>query len=201
MHGLQEPELLDNQEQEEKPGPAGAEKVLPVMPAPYGAQGSQIDEGSRSKVRGGAFQLFDCQLSTGFQGASDQRLICRSPKPVMGVRVPPPLPENRRQKAPGKRGEQGAKLRGETGHPKQRVGPRMADEITLQKNYLKVVRDYFDDVRTEMKRVTWPGKQEVYGTTVMVILSTFLFACYFALCDYVFRSLVQRALDLFLRRR
>lgn len=77
----------------------------------------------------------------------------------------------------------------------------MAEEITLQKNYLKEVRDYFDDVRTEMKRVTWPGKQEVYGTTVMVILSTFLFAAYFGLCDYAFRSLVQRVLDMFLRHR
>jgi len=77
----------------------------------------------------------------------------------------------------------------------------MAEEITLQKNYLKEVRDYFDDVRTEMKRVTWPGKQEVYGTTVMVILSTFLFSAYFGLCDYAFRSLVQRVLDMFLRHR
>ncbi len=77
----------------------------------------------------------------------------------------------------------------------------MADEITLQKNYWKQVRGYFEEVRTEMKRVTWPGRQEVYGTTVMVILSTFLFAAYFALCDYGFRSLVQRVLDQFLHRR
>jgi preprotein translocase subunit SecE len=77
----------------------------------------------------------------------------------------------------------------------------MADEITLHKNYLQEVREYFDDVRTEMKRVTWPGKQEVYGTTVMVILSTFLFAAYFGVCDYVFRSLVQRLLDMFVQRR
>ena len=77
----------------------------------------------------------------------------------------------------------------------------MTDEITLQKNYLEQVQDYFGDVRTEMKRVTWPGRQEVYGTTVMVILSTFLFAAYFGLCDYAFRSLVQRVLDMFLRHR
>ena len=77
----------------------------------------------------------------------------------------------------------------------------MADEITLHKNYLQEVRESFDDVRTEMKRVTWPGKQEVYGTTVMVILSTFLFAAYFGVCDYVFRSLVQRLLDMFVQRR
>jgi preprotein translocase subunit SecE len=77
----------------------------------------------------------------------------------------------------------------------------MTDEITLQKNYLEQVQDYFGDVRTEMKRVTWPGRQEVYGTTVMVILSTFLFAAYFALCDYGFRGLVQNLLNHLLHRR
>ena len=77
----------------------------------------------------------------------------------------------------------------------------MADELTLQRNYWKQARDYFEGVRTEMRRVTWPAKQEVYGTTVMVILSTFLFAAYFALCDYGFRSLVQRVLDLASHRR
>lgn len=81
------------------------------------------------------------------------------------------------------------------------MGLRVADEITLQKNYWTQVRKYFEDVRTEMKKVSWPGRQEVYGTTVMVILSTFLFAAYFALCDYGFRGLVQRILDLFLHRR
>ena len=84
---------------------------------------------------------------------------------------------------------------------RERPGPRMAEEITLQKNYLKQVREYFDDVRTEMKRVTWPGRQEVYGTTVMVILSTFLFAAYFAACDAVFQKGVQYVLDRFLHRR
>jgi preprotein translocase SecE subunit len=77
----------------------------------------------------------------------------------------------------------------------------MGDELTLQKDYWKQVRAYFEGVRTEMRRVTWPGRQEVYGTTVMVILSTFLFAAYFALCDYGFRRLVQRVLDLASHRR
>ncbi len=76
----------------------------------------------------------------------------------------------------------------------------MADEVTLQKNYWKQVRSYFDEVRIEMKRVTWPGKQEVYGTTVMVILTTFLFAVYFWGCDQIFSHLVSRTLKWFLHR-
>lgn len=76
----------------------------------------------------------------------------------------------------------------------------MAEELGLSKNTFTRTRDYFSDVRTEMKRVTWPGKQEVYGTTVMVILTTFVFAFYFAICDYFFRFGVQQALNYFLGR-
>jgi len=45
-----------------------------------------------------------------------------------------------------------------------------------------------------MKRVTWPGKQEVYGTTMMVILTTFFFAVFFYICDQVFSSLLAKVL-------
>jgi preprotein translocase subunit SecE len=71
----------------------------------------------------------------------------------------------------------------------------MAEEILIQKNLWKRTRDYFADVRAEMKRVTWPGKQEIYGTTVMVIATTFAFAFYFWACDAIFQQLVVRLLN------
>jgi hypothetical protein len=37
MQRLQESKLHHNQEQEEEPGPAGTEEVLPDLPAPHGA--------------------------------------------------------------------------------------------------------------------------------------------------------------------
>jgi preprotein translocase subunit SecE len=70
----------------------------------------------------------------------------------------------------------------------------MAEEITIQKSFLQRTRDYFGDVRVEMKRVTWPSKQEIYGTTVMVIATTFAFAFYFWICDSAFGVLVHRLL-------
>jgi preprotein translocase subunit SecE len=76
----------------------------------------------------------------------------------------------------------------------------MADEVAIRKNTLERVRDYISDVRIEMKRVTWPSKQEVYGTTVMVILSTFLFAIYFYACDQGFSYGIGRILRFFLHR-
>lgn len=75
----------------------------------------------------------------------------------------------------------------------------MAEELGVPKNALKAFSNYFTDVRAEMKRVTWPSKQEIYGTTLMVILTTFLFAGYFGVCDWILQLGVQKILNTFLR--
>jgi preprotein translocase subunit SecE len=71
----------------------------------------------------------------------------------------------------------------------------MAGELSINKNSWSQLRDYINDVRAEMKRVTWPNKQEVYGTTVMVIITTFLFAFYFLICDETFSRIVAYILN------
>ena len=71
----------------------------------------------------------------------------------------------------------------------------MANELAAGKKMLGKVGTYITDVRAEMKRVTWPGKQEVYGTTVMVIITTFLFGFYFMICDEAFRRLIEFILN------
>lgn len=76
----------------------------------------------------------------------------------------------------------------------------MADEITIERSFWKQTRDYFEDVRAEMRRVTWPGRQEIYGTTVMVIATTFAFAFYFWFCDTVFQRVVASVLGWFAHR-
>jgi len=58
-------------------------------------------------------------------------------------------------------------------------------------------RQYASDVKIETKRVTWPGKQEIYGTTVMVVLTTFLFGIYFWVCDQAFQFSVLRIVRYF----
>ena len=63
------------------------------------------------------------------------------------------------------------------------------------KGALQEFRQYVYEVKTETKRVSWPGKQEIYGTTVMVILTTFLFGIYFAICDRAFGYGVKTLLD------
>jgi len=68
------------------------------------------------------------------------------------------------------------------------------------KGVLGEITQYASEVKTETKRVTWPSMQEVYGTTVMVILTTFLFGIYFWICDQTFQFAVSRALRFLLHR-
>jgi len=76
----------------------------------------------------------------------------------------------------------------------------MADEVSIQKNKWEQIRDYLGEVRGEMRRVTWPGKQEIYGTTLMVVATTFLFGFYFAVCDQAFSRIVSKVLAYFEHR-
>jgi preprotein translocase subunit SecE len=74
----------------------------------------------------------------------------------------------------------------------------MGEQVSIEKSTWLQVREYISDVRTEMRRVTWPNKQEIYGTTVMVLITTFLFGFYFWICDQAFRLTVSRLLQHFL---
>jgi preprotein translocase subunit SecE len=47
----------------------------------------------------------------------------------------------------------------------------------------KVTKEYFDDLRAEMRRVTWPSRQQVQATTVVVIFTVFGFAAFFWIVD------------------
>lgn len=46
-------------------------------------------------------------------------------------------------------------------------------------------KNYIEEVRAEMRRVTWPSWPQVRATTGVVIAAVFLFAAYFAVVDYV----------------
>ncbi len=51
------------------------------------------------------------------------------------------------------------------------------------------------EVRAEFKKVTWPPRKEVYGTTVVVIITVFFFGFYLYLLDvamsYIFSALTK----------
>jgi preprotein translocase subunit SecE len=75
-----------------------------------------------------------------------------------------------------------------------------ANPLEHAKGAWQQFEQYASEVKTETKRVTWPSMQEVYGTTVMVVLTTFLFGIYFYLCDLGFHAGVSNLLGHFLHR-
>ena len=52
-------------------------------------------------------------------------------------------------------------------------------------------REFLHDTNAEMKKVTWPQKNEVIGTTAVVILATVVFAIYLWGCDLVFYKAID----------
>ena len=58
-------------------------------------------------------------------------------------------------------------------------------------------KEYFEDIKTEMKRVTWPSWPQVRSTTLVVIVATFLLAGYFALVDAIVNSGITKLINAF----
>ena len=50
-------------------------------------------------------------------------------------------------------------------------------------NWIGRTRTFFTEVRSEMRRVTWPSRREVYATTVVVILTSVFFGLYLFILD------------------
>jgi preprotein translocase subunit SecE len=70
----------------------------------------------------------------------------------------------------------------------------MAGELEPKKNnWIENTRSYLGDIRSEMKRVTWPNKERVQSTTLVVIVSVFIFAAYFKIVDTLIGETVQKA--------
>jgi preprotein translocase subunit SecE len=46
-------------------------------------------------------------------------------------------------------------------------------------------RRFFTEVRTEMSKVSFPSRDEVVGTTVVVLVASVIFATYLWVADYV----------------
>ena len=52
-------------------------------------------------------------------------------------------------------------------------------------------RRFLTDVRSELGRVTWPTRREVWATTVVVILTSLLFGIYLYSVDIALTRLVE----------
>jgi preprotein translocase subunit SecE len=58
-----------------------------------------------------------------------------------------------------------------------------AHPVQSIKTRVQQAKQFYRDVRTEMKKVTWPDRREVAGTTVVVIIVVFVLGVYLFIVD------------------
>ncbi len=72
-------------------------------------------------------------------------------------------------------------------------------ELSTAAGWPQRTRSYIDELKTEMKRVTWPTWKSVRATTGVVIAAVFLFAAYFFVVDAAVNSVITRIINHFTR--
>ena len=73
----------------------------------------------------------------------------------------------------------------------------MAIELSGAAGWPQRTKSYIEDLRTEMKRVTWPSWPSVRATTGVVIAAVFLFAAYFFVVDNIVSAIINRVINYF----
>ena len=67
------------------------------------------------------------------------------------------------------------------------------------KSWAESAKQFYTDVRSEMKKVSWPPRQEVVGTTIVVVIAVFFFGLYLGLVDLLLDRGLQWVLGYFTR--
>ncbi|HET9306770.1 MAG TPA: preprotein translocase subunit SecE [Candidatus Sulfotelmatobacter sp.] len=77
------------------------------------------------------------------------------------------------------------------------AGGSFGDRI---KSWPERIRAFYNDVRTEMRKVTAPAWKEVQATTTVVVITVAIFAFYFWVIDFLIQHGVSYLFTLFKAR-
>ena len=69
----------------------------------------------------------------------------------------------------------------------------MSQKVRWYKRFI----NFLKDVRAEVKKVTWPSRNEVYSTTIVVILATIFFGFYLYVLDIIFSWAISQIKSVF----
>jgi preprotein translocase subunit SecE len=58
-------------------------------------------------------------------------------------------------------------------------------------------KKFLVEVRTELRRTTWPNRIEVRNTTLIVIVTTFIFAAFLGVVDLILSDILKRIFSAF----
>ncbi|MGQ9673715.1 MAG: preprotein translocase subunit SecE [Candidatus Aminicenantales bacterium] len=69
----------------------------------------------------------------------------------------------------------------------------MEKKVVWYKRFFSFLRD----VRAEARKVTWPSRQEIYSTTLVVIFAIIFFGFYLFFMDIIFSWVITQIKSLF----
>jgi preprotein translocase subunit SecE len=78
---------------------------------------------------------------------------------------------------------------------------RRAKQQTSEQNKMSVVerlrtlREFFEQSKVEIKKVTWPSKKETIATSIAVVVMTIVMAVYLGLVDVVLAKIIEAILS------
>jgi preprotein translocase subunit SecE len=64
-------------------------------------------------------------------------------------------------------------------------------------NWLTKTKEFLREVRAEWNKVSFPSRQEVVGTTVVVMVASFIMAIYLAFADIVILEMYEFVIKIF----
>jgi len=70
----------------------------------------------------------------------------------------------------------------------------LARPLAWLPNKLRELRTFVSEVKSELKKVTWPSRKEVYATTLVVMATSFFFGFYLWGLDLVFSRILSQVL-------
>lgn len=76
----------------------------------------------------------------------------------------------------------------------------MAMELSKAASWPQQTKSYIEEVKAEMRHVSWPSWKQVRATTGVVIAATFLFAAYFFVVDAIVSSAITKIMNYFVQR-
>ena len=62
---------------------------------------------------------------------------------------------------------------------------------------LRRFKEFLVEVGSELKKTTWPAKKEVYGTTVVVIVTVLICALYLWVVDIFLSKAMNKVFEVF----
>jgi len=62
--------------------------------------------------------------------------------------------------------------------------------VFLLKNYAKI-KKFILEVKTELTKVSWSSPQEIYGSTIVVIVITFITAVFIGIIDLILSKILS----------